>query len=208
MFTIDPYKPTFIDTLDLLIKIIGGLGALYLFWIGLKRYAKDQSWKRMEFVALEIKDFTADKFVRNSLLMLDWGERYIELFPDKPNYQERFVKVDRTTLKKALQFHELRISEKGKDRFTTTEVAIRDNFDAFLFYFERFNHFLEAKLISLTELKPYLNYWIETISENMEEDVRNVLFHYIQKYKFTGTQMLFLEMGKDIRPKTDISSTK
>ena len=38
----------------------------------------------------------------------------------------------------------------------------------------------------------------------MEENVRNVLHQYIDKYDFTGTQKLFLAFGKDIKPKTDI----
>jgi hypothetical protein len=82
-----------------------------------------------------MKDFSSDPMVRNVMSILDWGSRYIELFPDKPNYDDRFVKVDRQILKSALQYHKFKAADPSKDRFTRIEVAIRDNFDCFLSYF-------------------------------------------------------------------------
>jgi len=207
MFSLDPHNKDFIGTLDFLLKLFGGLGGFYLFFIGFRRYKKDQTWKRNEFVAKEIKEFNSDKMVINAMFILDWAERYIELFPDKSDYDERFIKVDRTILKKALQFHGLRVKQDGYDRFTKTEVAIRDTFDQFLLYLERFYQFIEAGLITADELKPYLNYWINGLSNEIEEDVRNVIYHYIDKYGFIGTQKLFMEFKKEIMPKTDISTT-
>lgn len=207
MFTLNPCDKDFLNTLDFLLKLIGGAGALLLFFIGIKRYIIEQTWKRNEFVANEIKVFTSDSMVRNAMYILDWGSRYIQLFPDKENYNDRFVKVDRQILKKALQYHDLRIKEDGKERFTTTEVAIRDTFDHFLSYFERFNQFIEAGLLTKKELQPYLIYWINSISNDMEEDARNVIYHYIKSYGFSGTQKLFSQFDKDIIPKTDIKTT-
>lgn len=207
MFTLNPCDNNFLNTLDFLLKLSGGAGALYLFILGLKRYTKDQIWKRNEFVANEIKEFTSDNVVKNAMYILDWGERYIELFPNKQDYDARFVKVDRKILKTALQYHGLRLKESNKDRFTSTEVAIRDTFDHFLSYFERYNQFIEAGLLTEEELRPYLDYWVRTISSNMEEDVRNVIYHYIKSYGFLGTQKLFNKFGKDIFPKTDIKTT-
>ncbi len=207
MFTLNPNDKDFLDTLDFLLKLVGGAGGLLLFFIGIRRYIKEQTWKKNEFVANEIKLFASDSMVRNAMYILDWGARYIQLFPDKQNYDDRFAKVDRPILKKALQFHSLRILEKGNERFTRTEITIRDTFDHFLSYFERYYQFIEAGLLSEKDLKPYLNYWIETLSTDMEEDVRNVIYHYINSYGFSGTQQLFKRFGKDISPKTDINTT-
>jgi hypothetical protein len=207
MFTLDPNNNSFLETINFILRLFGGIGGFYLFFIGFKRYKKDQIWKRNEFVAKEIKEFTSDKMVRNAMSILDWGERYIELFPNKINYDERFEKVDRNILKAALQFHEHRNKEIGKERFTTTEVAIRDTFDHFLSFFERFYQFIEAGLITKKELEPYLNYWIKTISNDMEEDVRNVIYHYVDKYGFSGTQKLFEKFNANIKPSTNISTT-
>ncbi|HLP56079.1 MAG TPA: hypothetical protein VK151_13670 [Fluviicola sp.] len=201
MFTLNPNDDNFLNTLTFLLKLFGGLGAFYLFFIGFRRYKKDQTWKKNEFVAKEIREFTSDKIVRNAMFMLDWGERYIELFPNKESYSERFAKVDRNVLMLALQPHELRIKEHNKDRFTEIEVAIRDTFDHFLAYFERFYQFIEAGLITEVELEPYLNYWIKTISTDIEDNVKYAIHHYINRYGFSGTQKLFRIFGKDILPK-------
>lgn len=206
MFSLDPSSRYFFDTLNFFLKIIGGGGGLYLFLIGIKRYYKDQNWKRNEFVAKEIKEFTSDIIVRNMMYMLDWGSRYIELFPNAPNYDDRFVKVDRNILKSALQNHKFKID--NLERFTKIEVAIRDSFDHFLSYFERFEHFIEADLITVKELKPYMKYWVNTISGDMEEDVRNFIFHYINEYGFIGTQNFFKSFNEDIIPKTNLESTR
>lgn len=200
MFTLHPCDGDFIDSLDLIIKLIGGIGGVTLFLIGFSRYKKDQLWKRSEFIAKEIKEFNDDKMVRNAMYMLDWGARKIELFPEKANYDDRFATVNREVLNNALQFHLLRIKQKDKDRFTPVEVAIRDNFDRFLNYFERFEQFLLAELISEEEVKPYIDYWITTISEDLEESTKQVLYNFINEYKFKGTQNLFKRFGKNIEP--------
>lgn len=208
MFTLDPADSEFLNTLDILIKIIAGSGGLLLFFIGLRRYLRDQIWRRNEFVAKEMKDFNSDIMVKNVMSILDWGSRYVELFPGKPDYNEKFEKVDRPLLKSALQYHKLKISKPSGEKFTPTEVAIRDNFDCFLSYFERFDHFIEAGLITTEELKPYLRYWIDAISERIEEDVRNFIYHYINEYHYKGTQRLFERFGKNIKPATPLESTR
>ena len=207
MFTLNPACDNFLETLDLFIKLLGGAGALVLFFIGIRRYGKEQTSKRKEFVANEMREFTSDKMSRNAMLMLDWTERDIRLFPDKEKYNEQFEKVDREVLKKALQFHELRVKENGKEQFTPIEIAIRDTFDQYLSYFERYWQFVEADLLTPADLYPYLEYWIEAISIRMEEDVRNVIWHYINSYGFSGTQNLFKAFQRNISPNTDISTT-
>lgn len=207
MLTLCPADENYLQTLDLLLKLVAALGALVAFSFGLSRYMKDQAWRRHEFVANEIKDFTSDKIAKNAMFMLDWGERYIELFPDKDHYDNRFVKVDRLILKTALQHDRLRKTEKGKIRFSREEVAIRDTFDHFLSYFERYYQFVEAGLVSETELKPYLNYWVEAITDKIELDVRNVIYHYINEYGFSDTQKLFKRLGSNIHPTTPIETT-
>jgi len=83
-----------------------------------------------------------------------------------------------------LIYHPLRIKQPGEDRFTEVEVAIRDNFDHFLSYFEKFDQFIVAGLVTIEEMRPYLNYWIFhlTISEKMEETTREVLYNFINEY--------------------------
>ena len=202
MFTLNPSSSDFLNSLEFLIKVIVGGGGLILFYVGFRRYIKAQTWKKNEFVANEIKNFNNDKMVRNTRYMLDWGKRYIELFPDKPEYNEKFARVTRATLKSALQSHRI------KETFTKVEVAIRDHFDCFLNYFEKYQQFIEAGLISEKELEPYLRYWIKTISDDIESDVKNTIHHYINEYGYPGVQQLFKGFGKDIIPKTPIETCR
>jgi hypothetical protein len=140
--------------------------------------------------------------------MLDWGSRYIELFPNKGNYDERYVKVDRKILRLALQYHGFRIIDPGKDKYSRTEVAIRDSFDHFLSYIERFEQFMKAGLINKNDIEPYMDYWIKAITEEIEEDVRNSIYHYINQYNFKETQDFFIRFEKNIKPYTDIETTR
>ncbi|WP_336702875.1 hypothetical protein [Chryseobacterium indologenes] len=202
MFEISSNTEDLIPSLEFILKIIGGIGALTVFIIGLIQYTKEQTWKRNEFVAARAKEFNSDKMVQNTMYMLDWGKRYIELFPHEPDIEKRYAKVTREILKSALQSHKL------KSNFTKTEVAIRDNFDCFLNYFEIFEQYTEAGLITSKELQPYLKYWIVTISEDIEDDVKNSIHHYINEYGYKETQNFFRRFGKNILPTTDLITTK
>lgn len=192
-----------IATIDLVFKAITGITAFILFVIGFSRYRRDQLWKRSEFVAKEVKEFNADKMVRSTMFMLDWGTRKIELFPDKPDYNERFVVVDREMFRNALVYHERRQKEAGKMRFTETEVAIRDHMDQFFSYFERFEQLIQAGLMTRDEISPYIAYWIEAIAVRIEKDTGDILFEFIDKYNYRGTQRLFARFGVQIVPATD-----
>lgn len=201
MLNISFNYPVLLNSLEFLLKLFGSIGALLLFLDGLKRYAKDQTWKRNEFVAERAKEFNSDKMVRNTMLMLDWGKRYIELFPDESISTDRYAKVTRGILRSALQSHKI------KPKFSKVEVAIRDNFDCFLNYFEVFEQYIEADLITPKELEPFIKYWINAISDNIEINVKNTIHHYINEYEYRGTQKLFSRFGKNIIPSTHLEST-
>ncbi len=199
MFSLNPCNSNFINSLELVLKVIAGLAATYAFYIGFKRYKKDQSWKRSEWVAKEIKDFTSDFMVRNAMYMLDWGTRDIELSPTNPNASARFVRVNREMLNNALEIHDVRQEPApGETRFNTNEIAIRDTFDHFLSSFGKFNQFIEAGLITPAELRPYLIYWITTIANDLNSTTRVALHDYIERYQFTDIQNFFLKFNIDI----------
>src|SRR5688500_70399 len=166
MYTLCLDYSDFLDTIDVMIKFIGGTTALYLFFHGFKRYEKDQIWKRSEFVSKEIKEFLSDTMVRNTMYMIDWSRRKIELYPHKPTYYEKFEIVDRKLLRSALIHHVQKPIKYNDEKYVESEVAIRDNFDHFLGYLERFEQFIVAGLITANELRPYLIYWINAISES------------------------------------------
>ncbi len=95
---------------------------------GLVEYIKAQRWKRLEFVAGQVKDFRTDPACRNVVVMLDYNERPVELFPSAKDYADRYVVVTDDVLKTALTYH----VDRPECSYTPTETAIRDSFDAFL----------------------------------------------------------------------------
>src|ERR1041385_5454237 len=85
-----------------LAAMCGGFGA---FLGGLMQYRRAQRWKRAEFVANEMKDFKADSMVRNALLLLDWNERAVLLFPDEADPEKRSVRIEDRAIAEALVPH-------------------------------------------------------------------------------------------------------
>lgn len=187
--------PYCLQIADILLKIIGGITAIVLFVIGLRRYKKQQNWKKKEFVAKEIKEFYENKIVRNAMLMLDWDTRKIELYPENPEYDKKFALIGRKELERALIPH-----GKLKAKYTPDEVVIRDTFDYFLEQLTRFEHFIESDLVSVEDFKPYLRYWIDVIAEKLPERTRNSFHHYIQYYGYVGVIKLLGRFDKKIEP--------
>lgn len=195
IYVMNPDLDISLKIIDLVVKVLGGLAAVVLFLVGLRRYNKEQRWKRKEFVSKEIKEFNDDKMNRNARLMLDWDTRPIELYPEISDYDKRFVMIGRKELERALMPH-----GKLKNRFTKDEAIIRDTFDHYLEGLTRFEHFIETKIVSLEDFKPYLNYWINLIAEDLPERARCVLHHYLIKYKYDGVISLINRFGKEIKP--------
>src|SRR5258708_40121483 len=59
------------------IEILKLLGAGVAFWIGLNQYRKSETWKRLEFVAAEMKTFYDDTAVKLAMGMLDWRKKEV-----------------------------------------------------------------------------------------------------------------------------------
>ena len=92
------------------LSIVGYVGAVVAFLIGLRQYRRAEYWKRSQFLAQEMKEFFADPRVENARMMIDWGVRDIPLLrPSKlsdgsENSGERTV--DRQLQCQALRPHD------------------------------------------------------------------------------------------------------
>jgi hypothetical protein len=161
------------------------------FACGLYQYSKAQAWKRHEFVAAEVRQFDSDPLARSAMLMIDWGTRNIALFPSHPDYSARFVLVTRPLLHTALVTH-----DKIGRVYTPDEAAIRDCFDSFFSGLERFEQFIRAGLVGASEFQPYLAYWIQSICEETNPELRRILNEYVAFYHFEGVASLFQRYGK------------
>jgi hypothetical protein len=158
---------------------------------GLIEYDRAQRWKRGEFLASEMKAFHSNPGIRKALFILDWSDRKVELFPDRPDPEARYVLVDDPLLEAALT--------PSSKLYSDEQVAIRDLFIELMDALERFEDFIAAGLITTRQLKPYLYYWIETIADYDRAGERSgrltAIADFIAAYEYTGVNRLIQRFG-------------
>jgi len=194
------------------------LGAALAFLFGLLQYQQGEKWRCRDYLAREMKDFFADPMVTNALLMVDWSVRRINLnLDDEP--QSKWPAISRSDQIQALYPHvifparmrlvrrEAEESEDTEDQyaaFSPTEARIRDAFDVLFDRMGAFESLISEELVSVSDLRPYLGYWIEDIAdaEAPPEDLRwtLMLFGYINFYKYAAVVRLFEHFGHEISP--------
>jgi hypothetical protein len=170
---------------DDLLKALILLGAALAFIIGLAQYRRAQQWKRVEWVAQEMKSFFGDPVVQAAWLMIDWGSRRIPLYPDRQAESERYVRLTNEIVANALQLHEDR-----PDGFSDLEADIRATFDRALDGLERFHSYVATGLVELNDLRPYLKYWAVNLcrprSPRPKEHRLVRLTAYMRRYGYDG----------------------
>ena len=172
--------------------VIKLLGALIVFIIGIYQYVLAQKWKRREFIAQQMKEFEADADVRIMMRIFDWTERTVFL-PSDSGGPPIEVKVTDDLLCAALLPH------RDAGHYDRYEVLLRDRIDRFLDMLVRLDNFVEAGLISVNELRPYIVYWVELVSGNKKDwhtpEVWALLLNYIKEYEFSGAARLIKRFG-------------
>lgn len=138
--------------------IVGAMSAvctIAVFIFGVLQYQDSENWKRSEFVAAQIKDFSSDKINQSVLIMMDYDPARIELFPDRQNVEDRYVSVDFATLVRAID------KEAGVG---DTEFQVRQYFEHFLTSMSRFNFFLASGAIQAKELCADFSYPVDLMT--------------------------------------------
>ena len=185
--------PSWVDVATLIVAAAGGS-------FGLWQYVQSQKWQRLEFVAREIKEFLADPESQNAMLMLDWNERSIDLFPEHPDARQRSVIVDDERLFRALAARQRELTE----HFDDIDGEIRACFDTFLGYLQRFEQYIKSGLVAQEAFLPYLSYWFELIHERDGKRKRPLVLlqvrDFICVYDYRDVVDLFERFGMSIRP--------
>jgi hypothetical protein len=165
-----------------------------LFGRGIDQYEKEQKWKRSEFVAREIKEFRSDLAVQKVMLMLDWDIRDIKLSEDI-----EFYLGDNINSELCLS---LRATREGD--FSPRQSLIRDYFDVFFDYLERFEASIESGLLDKSDFEPYLKYWLNIIgnknSKKKPPEFYQSIWGYIDCFGYTNVQSFMARYKYDIRP--------
>jgi hypothetical protein len=198
------------------LSIVGLAGAIVAVVVGYLQYRRSEQWKRAEFVAQEMKEFNTDTKVSLTLTMIDWGVRNLPLHSVRNREDQTLTRVSRELQSRALLPHTLVGPSAGSDReaedtgdgsdnaerFTFDQGIIRDCYDTFLDWFERFGSYLESKLVSVKDLEPYLFYWVNDIAaparDQLDADWSACLLLYIHVYEYKGVQALFDGFDRDI----------
>ena len=207
----------YMETAKLIVSIIGLGGTFIAAVIAVRSFIRTEQWKKAEFLAHEMKEFFANEQVRTALTLIDWGARDVKLL-DQQAVNKGKVFVTRQMQVRALLPHTLKsmasdavvfhvdpVAENEDERyFSSAEAAIRDCYDTFLDGLETFSSYVQTELISIDNLRPYLEYWIDDIhAETKDADDAAwsaALATYITFYRFQGVLWLFTRFGRSIGP--------
>ena len=164
------------------------LGGIIAFAVGLQQYWKAQRWKRVEFVANEMKMFVEDEAAKAAMVMLDWRRKQLSLYRYRGDSdKDQRVWVD----------YDLVADSLGTDpdeHYEKERAAIREIFDRYLGYLERFNSFIESKVVKANDLVPYMQYWTKLLSgadEKAPEVSKKVLpqfWVFVDHYGYEGAR--------------------
>ena len=170
------------------IAVVGVISGIIAFCVGLWQYRRAQQWKRAEFVAEQMKTFESNLKIKLALQMLDYNSRTYELAIGE-NGETITTTIDDKILSSALMHH-----SKRPDGFRPAEAQIRDCFDELFNNFERFEHYIEAGLVTIADIRPYLDYWFNILgnrrSGRKPEEFYESLRSYLRGYGYDDVELL------------------
>ncbi|MBE7382126.1 MAG: DUF2974 domain-containing protein [Leptolyngbya sp. SIO1E4] len=197
---------------------------------GIDQYLKYCKWRRRELARSVFEAFGHRPAIRNIADILDYEEyRIFEVTLSNGKMLQFEATDDR--LKRALRSHAqmvktrqgikmlsqasaqpgkmddntARIFQQYRDEEFVIELTLRDWFDQFLGALEQCNNAIEAKLVTAEDLRPFVIYWVQVISDRRlrregGSGFYDQLFHYIYWSGYQGVQKLFERYGYKILP--------
>jgi hypothetical protein len=214
-----------LDAAKLLLDVLGVVGAAVAFVIGLIQYRRAQQWKRAEFLAKEMKELGSDLRASTALTMVDWAVRRIRLYAVDDSKEQVRTLVTYAMQAQALRPHVINDANSGERApgpqdardganlrvYSREEALIRDCYDALLDRMERLGAYLEGGLLSVTDVAPYVSYYINDIAATTTDAIEALwtisLFTYVHFYHFTKVPVLFREFNHDISPNGSLFGT-
>jgi len=168
----------------LAIAVVGGSFALW-------RWMEDQKWRRVQYAQSLVTKFLEEKGVTKACEVLDTvGEVEFEV---ENNSKKRHVIniTDEFLIGSFSTFDE-------NEENTEDEILIRDTFDSLFGGLSLFQSHIEAGLIKLQDIRPYLEYWIRELSGHGKvhsEAVALQIGKYLQYFGYGPVLILSRNMG-------------
>lgn len=180
-----------LEVAKLAVSVLGFLAVVLSLFFGFRQQRKAERWKLGEFIESQIGGFLADPYVRNALLMVDWGRRRINIDQTANLPDAECPLITRGIQWRALLPHDVKTKhvdeyrdpaekrppsadspsresggggEDNEDVFSTREAKIRETYDALLGHLQRFSHLIDLGLIDQKYFEPYLRYWVESMA--------------------------------------------
>jgi hypothetical protein len=122
------------------LEIVKIVGAGIAFCIGAYQYNKAQVWKRVEFVASEMRTFFDDEAARAAMTMLDWRRKKMALYKYRGEGDFEQVQVSYAIVAGSL-------GTEPEIQYDKVQSAIREIFERFLEFIARFEGFIVAEVI-------------------------------------------------------------
>lgn len=134
----------------------GGLATIIGGGFALWRWTIDQRWRRVQYAQQLLEKFFEKENTKLALRMLDvQGETELP-FPGQDEVQI-------VILTEEMLVTSLRTLEE-QQMFDEPHFTIRMIFDEFFTDLSMFQHHIDANLIKLKDVRPYLDYWIKSIN--------------------------------------------
>jgi hypothetical protein len=181
------FFPKGIELKEVVAFVIASAAGVFALW----RWTIEQRWRRVQYAYGLIKEFMAKENTIKALQMLD-SAREIDLFPDENLDKDRYVFVDDEIVIASLKTFDEQTS------FPRREFAVRNIFDEFFTDLSAFQHHIDAKLLKLEDIRPYLEYWIKSINgygKVYDADLARQINKFLVAFEYDAVIQLSYSMG-------------
>jgi hypothetical protein len=174
------------ELLALLVATVGGAFALW-------RWMVDQKWRRVQYAQSLIREFIQKASTTNAFDILDVLNEDVDLKPDDRTKEKITIRITDEHLVRALS-----TSYEKRDGEDKT-LFVRTVFDELFGDLSIFQSHIEAGLIKLQDIKPYLDYWLNELTGpgRMKHDssFTQQVHSYLSHYGYKGAVTLAENMG-------------
>jgi len=174
---------------ELLALFVATVGGAFALW----RWMVDQKWRRVQYAQSLIREFLQKKSTVNAFEILDVLDEDVDLKSEGSTEEKITIEITDEHLVRALSTsYEKR---DGEDKI----LFVRTVFDEFFGDLSIFQSHIEAGLIKLRDIKPYLDYWLNELTGpgRMEHhsSFTQQVHSYLSHYGYQGVVTLAENMG-------------